>query len=272
MVQPSENEWSLSCFNQELFSNIKLNEKANRHLSATAGYHLNKVRKHSNTKYHLEMHTCQTSIKIAVGIFSTKFIVITSGERDREGSERIQGSLWLYLQDFLKKVMEKQESHLGVHTASFYKEGNLATSIKVTWRRHWWPTPVLLPGDAHGQRSLIGCMQSMGSQRVDRNWATSLSLFTFMHWRRKWQPTPVFLPGESQGRGAWWTAIYGVTQSRTRLKRLSSSSSIKVTNAHILGHNSAYLEIFVQIYAHAYKIRYIQDFTSKYFFSFNEPS
>ena len=44
-------------------------------------------------------------------------------------------------------------------------------------------------------------------------------------WRRKWQPTPVFLPGESQGRGAWWAAIYGVSQSRTRLKRLSSSSS-----------------------------------------------
>ena len=34
------------------------------------------------------------------------------------------------------------------------------------------------------------------------NWATSLSLFTFMHWRRKWQPTPVFLPSESQGRGS----------------------------------------------------------------------
>ena len=46
-----------------------------------------------------------------------------------------------------------------------------------------------------------------------------------MHCRRKWQPTPVFLPGESQGRGAWWTAISGVAQSRTRLKRLSSSSS-----------------------------------------------
>ena len=44
-----------------------------------------------------------------------------------------------------------------------------------------------------------------------------------MHWRRKWQPTPVFLPGESQGRGAWWAAIYGVAQSQTRLKRLSSS-------------------------------------------------
>ena len=38
--------------------------------------------------------------------------------------------------------------------------------------------------------------------RVGHNWATLLSLFTFMHWRRKWQPTPVFLPGESQGQGS----------------------------------------------------------------------
>ena len=57
------------------------------------------------------------------------------------------------------------------------------------------------------------------------DWATSLSLFTFMHWRRKWQPTPVFLPGESEGWGAWWAAVYGVAQSWTRLKWLSSSSS-----------------------------------------------
>ena len=47
-----------------------------------------------------------------------------------------------------------------------------------------------------------GRLQSMGSRRVGDDWATSLSLFTFMHWRRKWQPTPVFLPGESQGRGS----------------------------------------------------------------------
>ena len=47
-----------------------------------------------------------------------------------------------------------------------------------------------------------GRLQSMGLQRVRHDWATSLSLFTFMHWRGKWQPTPVFLPGESQGRGS----------------------------------------------------------------------
>ena len=45
-----------------------------------------------------------------------------------------------------------------------------------------------------------GRLQSMGSLRVGHDWATSLSLFTFMHWRRKWQPTPVFSPGESHGR------------------------------------------------------------------------
>ena len=44
-----------------------------------------------------------------------------------------------------------------------------------------------------------GRLQSMGSRRVRHDWASSLSLFTFMHWRRKWQPTPVFSPGESQG-------------------------------------------------------------------------
>ena len=66
-------------------------------------------------------------------------------------------------------------------------------------------------------------LQSMGLLRVGHDWVTSLLLFTFMHWRRKWQPTPVFLPGESQGRGSLVGFVYGVTQSRTRLKRLSSS-------------------------------------------------
>ena len=46
-----------------------------------------------------------------------------------------------------------------------------------------------------------GRLQSMGSRRIGHDWATSLSLFTFMHWRRKWQPTPVFLPGEIPGMG-----------------------------------------------------------------------
>ena len=42
-----------------------------------------------------------------------------------------------------------------------------------------------------------GGLRSMGLPQVRHDWASSLSLFTFMHWRRKWQPTPVFLPAES---------------------------------------------------------------------------
>ena len=72
-----------------------------------------------------------------------------------------------------------------------------------------------------------GRLQSMASLRVTHDWATWLSLFTVMHWRRKWQSTPVFLPGESQGRGSLVDCVYGVTQSRTRLKRLSRMQSFR---------------------------------------------
>ena len=59
-----------------------------------------------------------------------------------------------------------------------------------------------------------GRLQSMRLLRVRHDWATSLSLFTFMHWRRKWQPTPVFLPGESQGWGSLvGCRLWGHTES-----------------------------------------------------------
>ena len=61
-------------------------------------------------------------------------------------------------------------------------------SSTLAWKIPWMAEP--------------GRLQSMGLLRVGHDWATSLSLFTFMHWRRKWRPTPVFLPGESQGLGS----------------------------------------------------------------------
>ena len=61
-----------------------------------------------------------------------------------------------------------------------------------------------------------GRLQSMGLLRVRHDWATSLSLFTFLHWRRKWQPTPLFLPEESQGRGNLvGCRLWGRTESDT---------------------------------------------------------
>ena len=48
---------------------------------------------------------------------------------------------------------------------------------KIPWKREWLPTPVFLPGEHHGQRSLVGYIQSMGSQRVGYDWATNTHLF-----------------------------------------------------------------------------------------------
>ena len=43
---------------------------------------------------------------------------------------------------------------------------------KILWRKQWQPTPVVLPGEFHGKRSLGGFIQSMGSQRVRHSWVT----------------------------------------------------------------------------------------------------
>ena len=75
-------------------------------------------------------------------------------------------------------------------------------SSTLAWRIPWTEEP--------------GGLQSMGSLGVGPDWATSLSLFTFMHWRRKWQPTAVFLPGESQGRRSLvGCRLWGHTESDT---------------------------------------------------------
>ena len=102
----------------------------------------------------------------------------------------------------------------------------LDTLTRTLQIRQWHPTPVLLPGKSHGWRSLEGCSPwgRWGSDTTER---LHFHFFTFMHWRRKWQPTPVFLPENPRDGGAWWAAIYGVAQSQTRLKWLSSSSSIR---------------------------------------------
>ena len=75
-------------------------------------------------------------------------------------------------------------------------------SSTLAWKTPWTEEP--------------GRLQSMGSLGVGHDWATSLSLFTFMYWRRKWQPTPVFLPGESQGQGSLvGCRLWGHTESDT---------------------------------------------------------
>ena len=70
-----------------------------------------------------------------------------------------------------------------------------------------------------------GRLQSMGSLRVGHDWATSLSFFTFCIREGNGTPLQCFCLENPRDWGAWWASVYGVAQSRTQLKRLSSSSS-----------------------------------------------
>ena len=108
------------------------------------------------------------------------------------------------------------------------KVKQLAFHAGLSWRRQWYPTPELLPGISHDippmWRSLVGCSTWSPEESDTTEWLHfhfSLSCI-----------------GEGNGNllqcsclenprdgGAWWAAIYGVTQGRTLLKRLSSSSS-----------------------------------------------
>ena len=69
----------------------------------------------------------------------------------------------------------------------------------------------------NSSRSLVPYNFTITHINMLKNWIEGCS-------RRQWQPTPVLLPGKSKDGGAWWAAVYGVAQSQTRLKRLSSSS------------------------------------------------
>ena len=85
-------------------------------------------------------------------------------------------------------------------------------SSTLAWKVPWMEEP--------------GELQSMGSQRVGHDRATSISLFTFSCiGKGNGSPLQCSCLETPRDGEAWWAAVYGIAQSRTRLKRLSSSSS-----------------------------------------------
>ena len=88
-------------------------------------------------------------------------------------------------------------------------EKALAThSSTLAWKIPWMEEP--------------GRLQSMGSLRVGHDWP-SLSCIG----EGNGNPLQCSCLENPRDGGAWWAAVYGVTQGQTQLTRLSSSSSIR---------------------------------------------
>ena len=91
-------------------------------------------------------------------------------------------------------------------------------------RRRWHPTPVLLPGKSHWRRSLVGC-SPCGREESDTTERFHFYFSLSCIGEGNGNPLQCSCLENPRDWGARWEALYGVAQSRTRLKRLSSSSS-----------------------------------------------
>ena len=100
-------------------------------------------------------------------------------------------------------------------------------------RRQWHPTPVLLPGKSHGWRSLVGC-SPWGLWESDSTEQLHFHFSLSCIGEGNGNPFRCSCLENPRDWGAWWVSVYGVAQSRTWLKWLSSSSSSIVVLFYIL--------------------------------------
>ena len=177
------------------------------------------------------------------GVHRKRRVQSESGE---EGKTEFSGSCEPSCEVVL--ILNAVELERGGYQISFYEEIALDVGWRLDWRRagvhkgRWLEayfsiliqrgSGLVKGGSSNAEKAMAphsstlawdipwtevpGRLQSLGSWRVRRDWATLLLLFTFMHWRRKWQPTPVFLPGDFQGqRSLVGCHLWGRTESDT---------------------------------------------------------
>ena len=98
-------------------------------------------------------------------------------------------------------------------------------SILTSGESNWQPTPVLLPGKSHGPRSLVGC-SPWGRQESDTTERLHFHFSLSCIGEGNGNPLQYSCLENPRDCRALWVeaAVYGVAQSRTRLKWFSSSS------------------------------------------------
>ena len=102
--------------------------------------------------------------------------------------------------------------------------------LKKRRRRQWHPTGILLPGKSRGRRSLVGC-SPWGRKESDTTERLHFHFSLPCIGEGNGNPLRCSCLENPRDGGAWWAAVYGIAQSRTRLKRHSSSSSSRKQRA-----------------------------------------
>ena len=105
------------------------------------------------------------------------------------------------------------------------------------WRRQWHPTPVLLPGKSHGQRSLVGCSPC---GREDSDTTERLHFHFSLSCIGEGNGTPLqhSCLKNPKDRGAWWAAVHGVAKSRTRLNDFTLTFHFHALGKEMATHSS----------------------------------
>ena len=93
----------------------------------------------------------------------------------------------------------------------------LLSGIEQSQRRQWQATPVLLPGKSHGRKSLMGC-SSWGREKSDTTDRLHFHFSLSCIGEGNGNPLQCSCLENPRDGGAWWVAIYGVSQSWTQLK------------------------------------------------------
>ena len=99
-------------------------------------------------------------------ISSSNFLVVSLG--------------FAFLMSHFYEMMDVHQTHCGNHFMMYITQIVMSSTLKFIqcWRRHWHPSPVLLPGKSHGRRSLVGsspwgCQESGTTERLHFHFSLS---------------------------------------------------------------------------------------------------
>ena len=156
----------------------------------------------------------------------------TCGVCSRQSKEKKQGNLQNEVEFVLTSVRTLMlESQAWLFKTFYWSTTKWFGYIYAySRRRQWHPTPVLLPRKSHRWRSLAGC-SPWGREESDTTEQLHFPFSLSCIGEGNGNPLQCSCLENPRDDGAWWAAVYGVAQSQTWLKWLSSSSSI-----HILLH------------------------------------